>query len=62
MSRSLAIGIKDAAMALSISPWTLRKYIRQGNHSVCVRIGRRVLIEPAELEALIQRNRRRGSV
>lgn len=59
MPLSLAIGIKDAALALSISPWTVRKYIARGIIP-CVRIGRRVLVEPAEIEALIQRNRRRG--
>jgi len=60
MPLSLAISIKDAALALSISPWTLRKYVSRGIIP-CVRIGRRVLIEPDEIEALIQRNRSRGA-
>ena len=60
MPLSLAIGINDAALALSLSPWTVRKYVARGIIP-CVRIGRRVLIEPAEIDALIQRNRRRGA-
>jgi excisionase family DNA binding protein len=53
------VSIKDAAGALSISPWTLRKYVSKGIIP-CVRIGRRVLIEPTALENLIDSNRRRG--
>ena len=60
MPLSLAIGIKDAAMALSISPWTVRRYIAKGLIPA-VRIGRRVLIEPAELEKLLARSRRRAA-
>jgi excisionase family DNA binding protein len=58
---TLAIGINDAALALSISPWTLRKYVARGVIP-CVRIGRRVLIEPAALERLIEHSRRRGVI
>ena len=58
MPLSLAISIKDAALALSLSPWTVRKYIAKGLIP-CVRLGRRVLIEPAELERLLSRSRRR---
>jgi excisionase family DNA binding protein len=49
----LAVGITDAAAALNISHWTVRKFIRQGRLTA-VRIGRRVLIQPAELERLIE--------
>ena len=39
--------IRQAGAALSISPWTVRLYIRQ--HKLRpVRVGRRVLIEPEE--------------
>jgi excisionase family DNA binding protein len=58
MPLSLAISIKDAALALSISPWTVRKYVAKGLIP-SVRVGRRVLIEPAELEKLLSRSRRR---
>lgn len=56
---TLAVSINDAAAALNISHWSLRKYIRQGR-IVAVRIGRRVLIEPAELERLIEQGRTGG--
>jgi excisionase family DNA binding protein len=58
MPLSLAISIKDAAMALSLSPWTVRRYVAKGLIA-SVRVGRRVLIEPAELDRLITRSRRR---
>jgi excisionase family DNA binding protein len=57
MPLPLAISIRDAALALSLSPWTVRKYIAKGIIP-SVRIGRRVLIEPSKLEKLIAQNRR----
>ena len=57
---TLAVSINDAAAALNISHWSLRKYIRQGQLK-CVRIGRRVLIEPAELDRLIEQGRIGGN-
>ena len=59
MQLNLCIGVKEAANALGISHWTIRKYVRQGR-LVAVRIGRRVLIEPAELERLIEQGRSGG--
>jgi excisionase family DNA binding protein len=56
---NLCIGVKEAAAALGISHWSLRKYVRQGR-LVAVRIGRRVLIQPAELERLIEQGRSGG--
>lgn len=53
---TLAVSINDAAAALNISHWSLRKYIRQGRLAA-VRIGRRVLIEPSELERLIEQGK-----
>jgi excisionase family DNA binding protein len=53
---NLCIGVKEAAAALGISHWSIRKMIRQGRLRA-VRIGRRVLIEPAELQRLIERGR-----
>jgi excisionase family DNA binding protein len=56
MGKSLCLGIKEAAAMLAISPWTVRTYIRRGKlHAV--RIGRRVLLEPAELERLVEQGR-----
>ena len=57
---TLAVSIHDAAAALNVSHWSLRKYIRQGR-LVAVRIGRRVLIEPAELQRLIANGRTEAS-
>jgi excisionase family DNA binding protein len=51
------VSIKDAALALSLSPWTVRKYVSRGLIP-SVRIGRRVLIEPTALNELIASNRR----
>jgi len=52
----IAIGIRDAAKAVGLSVWTLRSWIRQGKLRF-VRLGRRVLIEPAELQRLIEAGR-----
>jgi len=44
--------VVDAAGLLGISPWTVRSYIRSGK-LMPVRIGRRVLVEEAELERFV---------
>jgi excisionase family DNA binding protein len=44
--------VNSAARLLSISPWTVRSYIHNGKLRP-VRLGRRVLLEEAELERLI---------
>jgi excisionase family DNA binding protein len=56
MSERLTIGLKEASETLGISHWTLRRYIREGKIRV-VRIGRRVLLEPAELAKLVSYGR-----
>ena len=56
MKDRLLLGIRDAASALGISHWTVRQYIREGKIRA-VRIGRRVLVEPRELENLISAGR-----
>lgn len=50
--QQLLIGIQEAAAAIGLSKWTVRQYIRDGKIKA-VRIGRRVLVEPSELEHLI---------
>ncbi len=46
------LDINASAKALSISPWTVRAFIREGKiHPI--RIGRRVLLETSELERCI---------
>jgi excisionase family DNA binding protein len=52
MSERLTMGLAEASEALGISHWTLRRYIREGKIRA-VRIGRRVLVEPAELGKLV---------
>jgi excisionase family DNA binding protein len=44
--------VKEAAGLPGISPWTVRSYIRDEKLKP-VRLGRRVLVEEAELERLI---------
>ena len=56
MKDRLLIGIRDAANALGLSHWTIRQYIREGKIRA-VRIGRRVLVEPRELDNLISAGR-----
>jgi excisionase family DNA binding protein len=46
--------VNSAARLLSISPWTVRSYIHQGKLRP-VRLGRRVLLEEAELERFVAR-------
>jgi excisionase family DNA binding protein len=48
--------VDKAAETLSVSPWTVRAYIRQGKVRP-VRIGRRVLIEPEEIRRIIEEGR-----
>jgi excisionase family DNA binding protein len=56
MQETLAIGIREAANALGLSHWTIRQWIRQGRLRA-VRLGRRRMIEPAELERLMRLGR-----
>jgi excisionase family DNA binding protein len=56
MEDRLTLSIKESAVAVGLSPWTIRKYIREGTlHPI--RIGRRVLVEPAELRRLVEAGR-----
>ena len=48
--------IEEAANTLRLSPWTIRAYIRQGRIKP-IRIGRRVLIEPSEIQRIIAEGR-----
>jgi len=53
---SILYDVVTAASRLSISPWTIRKYLRSGKITP-VRLGRRVLIEGSELERLVSESR-----
>jgi len=52
----IAVGLHEAAASLGLSVWTIRQYVRMGKIAV-VRIGRRVLVEPAELRKLVEAGR-----
>ena len=53
----LALSVQEAGQAINLSPWTIRKYIKEGKITP-TRIGRRVLIEPSELKRLIEQGRK----
>jgi excisionase family DNA binding protein len=57
MEHRLALGVKEAAEAVGLSHWTIRKFIREGKLR-SVRLGKRVLVEPGELERLIEAGRK----
>jgi len=57
MEHRLALGVKEAAEAVGLSHWTIRKFIREGKLRN-VRLGKRVLVEPGELERLIEAGRK----
>jgi len=49
---NILVSIEEAAEQLSLSPWTIRLYIRTGKINR-VNVGRRVLIEASELERFV---------
>jgi excisionase family DNA binding protein len=51
--------VEEAAESLGLSPWTIRLYVRQGKIRP-VRIGRRVLIEPDEIQRVITEGKDTG--
>ena len=52
----LVISVKDAAQSLGLSPYTLRNWIKHGKLP-SVRLGKRVMLEPAMIEQLISKGR-----
>jgi len=48
--------VKEAGMALGLSPWTIRRYITDRKLAT-VRLGRRVLVEPTECRRLVEEGR-----
>ena len=55
------LSVQEAAGELGISRVGVERLIRRGELPV-IRLGRRVLIEPAALEAVIEQRRTRGRV
>lgn len=53
--------VEEAAGLLGISKWTVRKDIREGRLTP-VRLGRRVLLEEAELERFIAEGKKQNAV
>jgi len=51
MSEPRAFGIKEAARLLSVSTWSIRRWIRQGKIR-SVRLGKRVLVPASEVDRL----------
>jgi hypothetical protein len=49
--------IEDAARFVGRTHWTLRHDVKVGRLR-CVRFGRRIMIEPAELRRFVEQNRR----
>jgi hypothetical protein len=49
--------IEDAARLVGRTHWTLRHDVKAGKLR-CIRIGRRIMIEPSEIRRLIEENRR----
>ena len=56
----IAIGLPEAAASLGLSVWTIRSWIRQGKIAA-IRLGRRVMVEPAELRKLVKAGRQGGA-
>jgi hypothetical protein len=50
------LNIDEAARIIGRTHWTLRRDIRRGVLK-CIRIGRRIMVEPAEIRRLIEEGR-----
>lgn len=59
-SEKIALDIESAAKAISVSPWTIRKWISQGKLPA-TRLGRRVCVTPAALQKLVNDGTQRNS-
>ena len=52
-TEKIALDIESAAKAISVSPWTIRKWISTGKLTA-TRLGRRVCVTPEALRKLVQ--------
>ncbi len=57
MSEKLAMPLNEAAAAIGLSHWTLRKAINSGQLKA-MRVGRRILVSPKELERFLNAGKR----
>lgn len=55
------LNIDEAARIIGRAHWTLRRDIKCGKLR-CVRIGRRIMIEPSEIRRLIEEGRERKAI
>jgi excisionase family DNA binding protein len=53
----LAVSVEEAARLTSLSPRTIRRYVRSGRIQAA-RVGRRVLVPLESLRALVQERKR----
>jgi excisionase family DNA binding protein len=60
-SEKIALDIESAAKAISVSPWTIRKWISQGKLPA-TRLGRRVCVTPEALQKLVNQGTRQNSL
>lgn len=60
-TEKIALDIDSAAKAISVSPWTIRKWISQGKLAA-TRLGRRVCVTPQALQKLVNEGSRAGNV
>ena len=56
----IALDVESAAKAISVSPWTIRKWISQGKLAA-TRLGRRVCVTPEALRKLVEQGSRTHS-
>jgi excisionase family DNA binding protein len=56
----IALDIQSAANAISVSPWTIRKWISTGRLAA-TRLGRRVCVTPEALQRLVDEGSRKHS-
>jgi len=56
-NEKIALDIEAAARAISVSPWTIRKWISQGKLAA-TRLGRRVCVTPEALRKLVDQGSR----
>ena len=55
-SQKLLLDVREVSRLLSVSPWTIRRFIPDGRLP-SVRLGRRRMVEPAECQRLVELGR-----
>jgi excisionase family DNA binding protein len=58
-TEKIALDIDSAAKAISVSPWTIRKWISTGKLAA-TRLGRRVCVTPEALRKLVDQGTRQN--